>query len=65
MIILEFHHFQDIICHSLKSLTYGIAIESFELLVNKFSGNSDVFCEFYICGFEIVVFYIKDELVKL
>ena len=40
-------------------------MESFELLVNKFSGNGDVFCEFYICGFEIVVFYIKDELVKL
>ena len=47
-----------------KRQTYGIAVESFELFVNKFGRNGDVFGEFYVCCFEIVVFHVKDEFVK-
>ena len=63
-VILDFHHFQNVIRHGFKSLAYGVTMESFELFPYEFSGNSDILGNFYISRFEIVIFHMEDEFVE-
>ena len=41
--ILYFHHIENIIRHCLEPLAYGVAVETVELLFDKFCRDGDMF----------------------
>ena len=62
--VLYFHHIENIIRHSLKPLAHGVAVETVELLFDKFSRDGDVFRQLHIFCSKVVVFDVQNEAIQ-